>query len=265
MDFGMPTLIELPGIEDCAKLCSELGLKFIEVNMNLPQYQPDKIDVDEFLSIAKKYGIYYTIHADENFDACNYNSFVAKAYFETLVATIKLAKAIKCPVINMHLHDGVRFSLPDKKIYLFEMYEDIYLSSQKKFVRICEEELLNNKIKICIENASGFRSYHIHALDILINSNVFGLTLDIGHSYCNGGEDEKTILSFKDKLCHLHIHDAYKTEHTKKDHLILGCGEIDLHKYFDLANKTNSRVVLETKTVEGLKTSVDWIIERGLK
>ena len=46
MDFGMPALIELPALEDCAKLCRELGLQFVELNMNLPQYQTDRIDRD---------------------------------------------------------------------------------------------------------------------------------------------------------------------------------------------------------------------------
>lgn len=37
--FGMPTLIELSTISDCVKLCKELNLDFIELNMNMPQYQ----------------------------------------------------------------------------------------------------------------------------------------------------------------------------------------------------------------------------------
>ena len=39
LQFGMPTLIELDDLEDAMKLCNELGLSFVELNMNLPQYQ----------------------------------------------------------------------------------------------------------------------------------------------------------------------------------------------------------------------------------
>lgn len=53
----------------------------------------------------------------------------------------------------------------------------------------------------------------------------------------------------------MHIHDAMG----KKNHLPLGTGELDLPKYFDLANRNNCRVVLETKTVEGLRKSVAWM------
>ena len=37
IDLGMPALIELPEPEDCGALCRELGLQFVELNMNLPQ------------------------------------------------------------------------------------------------------------------------------------------------------------------------------------------------------------------------------------
>ena len=52
IDIGMPTLIELPEIDDCAGLCRELGLQFIELNMNLPQYQVNTIDLVKFKEIA---------------------------------------------------------------------------------------------------------------------------------------------------------------------------------------------------------------------
>lgn len=36
MQFGMPTLIENRNLEENAELCSELGLDFLELNMNMP-------------------------------------------------------------------------------------------------------------------------------------------------------------------------------------------------------------------------------------
>ena len=49
MQFGMPTLIENSTLEDNIVLCKEVGLSFVEVNMNFPEYQIDKIeDVDRF-------------------------------------------------------------------------------------------------------------------------------------------------------------------------------------------------------------------------
>ena len=38
VDLGMPTLLEASGAEESAALCAELGLHFVELNMNLPEY-----------------------------------------------------------------------------------------------------------------------------------------------------------------------------------------------------------------------------------
>ena len=56
MEFGMPTLIEIYDLEESAKLCKELGLKFIELNMTFPQYQIAQMEETAYLQeIADKY------------------------------------------------------------------------------------------------------------------------------------------------------------------------------------------------------------------
>ena len=53
MQFGMPTLIENKTLEDNIALCSRLGLKFIELNMNFPEYQLEKLEgTDVFVKAA---------------------------------------------------------------------------------------------------------------------------------------------------------------------------------------------------------------------
>lgn len=44
IQFGMPTLIENKTLEANAGLCSSLGLNFIELNMNFPEYQVDWLE-----------------------------------------------------------------------------------------------------------------------------------------------------------------------------------------------------------------------------
>ena len=84
IEFGMPTLIELAGLEENAKLCNDLGLKFIELNMNLPQYQVEILkNSGMFQDISKEYKVYYTIHLDENLNISDFNNAVTKAYLDT--------------------------------------------------------------------------------------------------------------------------------------------------------------------------------------
>lgn len=89
------------------------------------------------------------------------------------------------------------------------------------------------------------------------------LTWDIGHSKGTGEIDVPFILGNKDKLSHFHIHDG--RENPPKNHLALGDGEIDLIDRLNMAKVCNARCVLETKTIEALKKSVEWIKHCGKK
>ena len=255
MDFGMPTLIELPALEDCAKLCRELGLQFVELNMNLPQYQTDQIDRDRLRKIREEYGIYFTIHLDENLNPADFNPYIAQAYLRTVEDAIALAKREDIPVLNMHLSRGVYFTMPEKKIFLFDTCRERYLAAMRNFRDRCEEAIGPAAVKICVENSSGFTDFHMEALDLLLESPVFALTFDIGHDHGIGGRDAGIILQRRERLRHFHFHDGVG----KKNHLPLGAGEIDLEKYFALAEAQAGRIVLETKTVAGLKESVKWV------
>ncbi len=187
MDLGMPALLELDGAEPCAALCRELRLRFIELNLNLPAYQPGEADVPSLRSIAEKYGIYYTIHMDENLNPWDFNPRVAEAYRQAAEEAIGLAKA----------------------------------------------------------------------LELLLESPAFGLTLDAGHSHAAGGVDEPLMIS--DRLRHMHLHDA----RGRRDHLALGTGEVDWPKYLSLAEERHCRVVLETKTAAALRQSADALRAAG--
>jgi sugar phosphate isomerase/epimerase len=259
----MPTLIETRTLEDCAALCQELGLSFIELNMNMPEYQAEKLDVKQLVDISEQYRIYFTIHIDENFNPCDFNDKVASAYKETIIQTIEFAKILEIPILNMHLAEGVYFTLPNKKAFLFDEYEKEYQRKLMDFRDACASAIGDADIKICIENTSGYnRAPFINrSIDILLDSPVFGLTFDIGHNAGADFVDETYILSHSNRLSHMHIHDAMG----KNNHMALGDGELDLMKYMEIAKTNNCRAVLETKTIESLRHSVQWLNERGYR
>lgn len=254
MNYGMPTLIELPEIEDCAALCRELGLQFVEFNMNLPQYQPDTIDAARLERAAKKYGIFYTIHLDENMNVADFNPYVVEGYFRTVRETIELAKKLEIPVLNMHLSRGVHFTLPERKVFLFDQYREEYRKGIAAFRDLCHTCIGDSGIKVCVENYTGYTDFQKDALDILLESDAFGLTLDVGHNHCQDYRDEPIVMARADRLHHMHMHDCIG----KKDHQALGVGDVDIHRYFDLAESHDCTVLLETKTIAGLRQSVKW-------
>lgn len=275
MQFGMPTLIENHTLEDNVNLCESLGLKFIELNMNFPEYQVEKLeDTDYLKSLADKAGIYYTIHLDENLNIADFNQLVTNAYLETVRRTIEVAKKLlilrdkygdssQPLTINMHMHHGIYITLPDKKVQMYERDFDTYMKSFETFRNNCEEWIGDSDIKICVENTDGFKEYEKKAIEYLLGSPKFGLTWDIGHSKAVKEIDVPFILQNKDRLVHFHIHDG--KEEPPKNHLALGDGEINLAERLNLASERNARCVLETKTIEALMNSVKWLKNAGIK
>ena len=81
IQYGMPTLIENRTLGENIALCRRLGLRFIELNMNFPEYQLDPLEqTDRLLDAADAAGIYYTIHLDENLNVADFNPLVTGAY-----------------------------------------------------------------------------------------------------------------------------------------------------------------------------------------
>lgn len=261
LSFGMPTLIETKTVHDMAKLCGELGLSFMELNTNFPLHQPHLLDARELNALAEKYGFTYTIHLNDEMPVAEFSPFVAAGYRQEVLQVIELAKKISAKKLNMHLAEGAHYTMPDKIVYFYDAYLEDYLRGIAQFRDMCEEAIGDSGIMICMENVSGFRDFQRKALEILLESPVFGLTLDIGHNYCTGGVDEDWIMEHQDRLHHMHMHDA---KDGKKDHQPLGTGEIDIFRFVELAKKHQCSVVLETKTVNGLRESVKWIRKNGL-
>ena len=271
--FGMPTLVENRTLQENVDLCSRLGLRFIELNMNFPEYQIDVLEqTGPLLDEADAAGIYYTVHLDENLNIADFNRLVTDAYLETVRRTIAVTRTL-LPLrdkygntdhpltINMHMHHGIYITLPDRKVQMYDRNLDRYLEDCRRFRDLCEEWIGGAPIRIAVENTDGFRSYEQKAVDLFLESPCFGLTWDIGHSKAVGEKDMPFIMERGDRLIHFHIHDG--SEQPPRNHLALGDGVIDLPARLRLAESRHSRCVLETKTIRALEQSVDWLRNGG--
>ncbi|MBR4081224.1 MAG: sugar phosphate isomerase/epimerase, partial [Clostridia bacterium] len=101
----------------------------------------------------------------------------------------------------------------------------------------------------------GFLPHEWNAVDVLLESASVGLTLDTGHDFCTAGKDLSGVMKRRDRLHHMHLHDAKGTH----PHLALGDGELDIPARLTLAKDTRSTVVLEIKNVDALRRSVNWL------
>lgn len=252
MDFGMPTLVELNGPEENAALCARLGLQFVELNMNLPEYA-DVQHIDRALlrRLMRRYGIYFTLHLDERMDVCDFNPLVRTAYLETLRRALELAGELPIPILNLHLSSGVYFTLPDGKLWLYEQNVPAFFDALDAF-RALVDAYCAPDTRVCIENTDGFAPFAQRGIERLLESPRFGLTLDVGHMHGAGYIDAPFYAAHMDRLTHMHLHDAAG----RRNHLPLGEGELDWREKIALAGTHNARAVVEVKTPSALRDSV---------
>lgn len=254
MDFGMPTLIGSASPEKSAALCRQLGLGFIELNMNLPEYQPDRLE--EVLK-NRPDDIYYTLHLDENLNPFDFNTVVAGAWRDTALKTVTLARKYGVPAVNMHLPQGVYFTLPGRKAYLFDEYWPEVAQKICDFRDVLADAAGN--VHICVENTVFGGFAHLpDALELLLEAPCFALTYDCGHDHTDGCRALPFYERHANLLRHFHMHDF----NGRSAHLPIGEGEMDIDSMLRMA--AGCRVVLEVKDVPGLFASVERIAERNL-
>lgn len=253
MNFGMPTLIELEGLAANVRLCNELKLDFIELNMNLPAFQAERLDVEVLKQLKAEHKIYFTFHLPEDLDVGHFNKRVREANLKIVEDTIRIASRINAPLINMHMGSGIYFTLPDKKVQLYEKFEEEYLRNILESASFIGQMLKGTGIKLAIENTGIYHKPFIRkAVEMFLQKTDCYLTWDIGHDYSSGKKDEAFMLIHKERVRHMHFHDAIG----EKNHLELFTGEIDLPYFFDLAKANNCSCVIETKTIEALRNSI---------
>lgn len=253
--FGLPFMLGTPTIADAVSLCRQAGLAFVELNSNFPQCELGSLDADELRVLAADAGIFFTLHLDDRFDAFDFNQRVRQAYMDTMLAAIELAATAGIPVINIHIARGNIVTLPDGPHYLYAEYPDAFHEAIRIFRDRCTAAIGSSGIRIAVENTDGWEAYERTGIRLLLESPVFGLTLDIGHDHATRHLDLPFFQQEK-RLIHMHAHDGWG----ETNHQPLGTGEIPLDRFLRQACEAEATVVLEVKTPEALKQSADWLI-----
>ncbi|MBB6482480.1 sugar phosphate isomerase/epimerase family protein [Spirochaeta isovalerica] len=239
----------MDSLYDNVRLCNELNLDLLEINMNLPQFQLKEM---EDLKIGS---LEYSIHLPEDLNIWAFNENVLDAHIKTVIDTIRFCKLKKIKKINMHMNPGIYFTLPQKKVFLFEKYYDTYIQNTINFGKIVECELSGTEIEVFVENTGIYHLWFIRkAVEELLKINCFKLTWDVGHEFSSGTNDSEFLAANKKYINHLHLHDAIGSN----NHLPLGTGQINIDRIMDMAGQYIKSIIFETKTVDGLIESVEF-------
>lgn len=260
MQYGMPFLLENSNIEDAARLGAELKLDFVELNLSFPLCQTERVTAEQLRTLKEKYGIYFTFHLDEETAPCSFSTPIREGWLRVTRDAIVLARETGVPTVNVHWPRGIYITLPDRVDYLFNRYREEYRRNTLIFRQVCEEAS-QGKVLICVENTEApWQPFQTEAIETLLESPLFGLTLDVGHDMVANHGDAAFYQRYADRLRHMHLHDAT----AKRCHLPLGTGELDIAALIRRAEDAGARAVVEIKTIAALRDSVKYLKERGL-
>lgn len=253
MKLGMPTLVEYTSLIENIQLCNSLGLNFIELNMNLPICTPESLSPSELRYYKEKYEMDFTIHLPEEIDLSSFHPSIRKGHTERCRQAMEWANLSGIKTLNMHLNNGIYFTLPDRRVWINEQYKSKF--SELLYESYLELYHLANAydIELCIENTGNFHIPYIRqALDKLSAFHNFFLTWDVGHDAKAGFEEESIFTHFNERIRHMHLHDY----NGKSDHQSLYTGIVPVNSRLDFARKYDLSVVIEVKTSEALAESI---------
>lgn len=251
MRLGMPTLIEYNTVLDNVKLAKELGLSFIELNLDLPYCKLN----DELKQLSLENNIEFTVHLSEKLDVGELDNDLRRAYLKKIETVIQEGVKLNIRKYNLHLDPGIHFSLPNRKIFIYEKYLDEYESSLYESCVFLNGLAKRFDVEIMFENLK-LPSYLKEGFKIVGSFESLFFTLDMGHDLKNNSGVEEFFLEYNSKkIKHVHIHDF----DGKSDHIALGSGFLDVFKKMELIRKLEVYAVIEVKKKDELVKSVEFL------
>ncbi|HCS10027.1 MAG TPA: hypothetical protein DIV40_01095 [Clostridiales bacterium] len=259
MMLGMPALVEYSTLNQLIELCMKLKLSFIELNMNLPYNFIQNLSPNELKKITKEANIKFTMHMPDEADIGSFYESVRAGYVQLFSDTIDWAKEAGVKLLNLHIMEGAKMTLPDRKVYIYDKYSKEFTENFIKSIKTLSSKAQKNNIVLSIENSSNFGKRYIQdVLDEALTYPKIKLTWDTGHDAVSNFKDRKYLLDNREHIAHMHLHDA-KGSH---DHQVLFEGELNIKKLLNFAQTMNIMALIEVKTEEALIKSIDNLCKR---
>jgi len=250
MKIGMGILPELESIRDSVCVARELGFDFVELNAEFPFCLPENIkdsDIDE--------KIFFTMHLFEKADVGLLYEPWRRSQIEMLKdLMLDYKKKVNVKKFSLHINRGVFFTMPDKKIFVFEQFEQLYIAACKRSFKELSDFAVKHDFEICFENVK-IADYMLRIFKILATYPNLFYTLDVGHDMVSGKRASAQFMQTPHKIRHLHLHDVVNGI----DHQQLGKGIVDVKKVLDFCRRNNIDIVIEVRRKEQLANSLAYL------
>lgn len=261
MKIGLPALVEYTDINKLVDLCLELKLNFIELNMNLPYNFIENINPRELKKITEKTNIEFTMHMPDEADLGTFYQSVREGYVKLFQDTLDWAYESGVKLLNLHIIEGAKMTLPDKKVYIYDQYSDEYQNNFIKSIESLSPIAHKYNTILSIENSHNFgKTYIQKVLDKAITYPNVNLTWDTGHDAVSNFTDKLYLMKHVDQISHMHFHDAKG----QNDHQVPYDGELNISELVEFAKQQDIRMLIEVKTSDALRKSVEILREKKL-
>lgn len=159
----------------------------------------------------------------------------------------------------MHLNQGIYFTLPDRKVWIYEEHEQLFRNNLHTSCLELYEFASSRGVTLCMENTCNFHIPFVKAALMELSSlDGFHLTWDVGHDAKAGFMEEPIFHMYPSKIKHMHLHDYNQIS----DHQIIYTGCVPIQSRLDFAKQNGIGVVVEVKTADALQISMSNIRER---
>jgi sugar phosphate isomerase/epimerase len=257
--FGLPALIEFDDIKPNLDLCQELGLDFLELNMNLPYSFPENLGSRE-MRRALKEGLRFSLHMHDELDLGSLHPSVRQGHLSRCEKALHWGAENGVFLLNLHLNPGVYFTLPDRKVWVYERYLERYVDSLVHSFSYLSTVAESLEVSMCVENTGHFAlPFMRRAVESVLDLDSVGLCWDIGHDARAGHREEDFMLAHLDRVWHMHFHDYDGSS----DHQLPFTGLIDCPRYLGLAEENDMSVLIEVKTEKAVREAVRTMRRRG--
>jgi sugar phosphate isomerase/epimerase len=257
--LGMPALIELSSVEENALLCQELGLSFVELNMNMPYCFPENLAPAKLRRLAEETGIYFSLHMPDDTDFGSLHKNVRQGTLDRALEAVEWAADADIRLLNFHINPGIYFTLPSYRVWIFDKYYPEFETNIVDSFTQLLDKARSAGIKLCVENVFNFDIPFIQrVLEPLTKLPDFHLTWDVGHDAKTAFKERGTLLKHEKNLAHMHLHDY----DGKTDHQVLFKGHLDIISYVQFAASHDMDVVVEVKTIDALVQSINELNRR---
>jgi sugar phosphate isomerase/epimerase len=256
MRLGIPSLIEIPDFQRTVDLALELEVDFIELNMNMPEFCPESLRAKDIKRCHERTGLDFTIHMPDDTDLASFHDPIREGHVARFGETSRWAADAGAKLINLHLSPGIYFTLPDRKVWIYENYYAKFIGNLREAYGKVIQYAKDYGVKVCTENVTNFNiPFVARAIDDLCQMEDFYLTWDVGHDARTGYKEKEVLMRHADRIRHMHLHDYNGVS----DHQVPGTGEIDIEAMLVFATNHDLTLLVETKTEDSLRKSISQV------